>query len=270
MVVNDLGTNVEGAGHSSGPADGTVAEIVAAGGAAVANYDSIAEHEGCRRAVACATDTYGSCDIVIANAGALSKTAQMGLSSDDETWSQLVNLYLGQKFWLSREALPGMLERGWGRIIFATSEIARGTQKNPLGAAVMSGGIAMMRDLAATHFASGVTFNCYAPSAATRTYELYMEQLEAGLLTGKDREQLLALPRLAGPEHIAPMLTWLCSDAGAAVTGEVFSLAGGSICQWTRAQDGVRLVKADAGGPGLWTLDELSAQLPKHLVPSAT
>lgn len=66
------------------------------------------------------------------------------------------------------------------------------------------------------------------------------------------------------------MLTWLCSDAGAAVTGEVFSLAGGSICQWTKVQDGVRLVKADADGPGLWTLDELSAQLPKHLVPSAT
>ena len=268
VVVNDLGTNVEGEGHSSAPADGTVAEIVAAGGRAVANYDSIAEHEGCSRAVACATDTYGSCDIVIANAGALSKTAQMGLSSDDETWSQLVNLYLGQKFWLSREALPGMLERGWGRIIFATSEIARGTQKNPLGATVLSGGIAMMRDLAMTHLGSGVTFNCYAPSAATRTYEMYMEQIEAGLITGKDREQLLALPRLAGPEHVAPMITWLCCDAAAAVTGEVFSLGGGSICQWTRAQDGVRLIKAGAGGPGLWTLDELTEQLPKSLVPS--
>ncbi len=142
--------------------------------------NSIAEHEGCRRAVACATDTFGSCDIVIANAGALLNTAQMGLNSDDETWSRLINLYLGQKFWLSREALPGMLERGWGRIIFATSEIARGTQKNPLGATVLAGGIAMMRDLASTHLGSGVTFNCYAPGAATRTYEMYMEQIELG------------------------------------------------------------------------------------------
>ncbi len=76
------------------------------------------------------------------------------------------------------------------------------------------------------------------------------------------------MPRLAGPECVAPMITWLCSDDGAAVTGEVFSLSGGSICQWTKPHDGVRLVKADAGGAGLWTLDELSEQLPKCLVPS--
>ena len=65
------------------------------------------------------------------------------------------------------------------------------------------------------------------------------------------------------------MLTWLCSEAGALVTGEVFSLGGGNICQWTALQDGVRLVKEGDGGPGLWTLDELSEQLPKRLVPSA-
>ncbi len=269
VVVNDLGTSVEGEGHSSGPADATVAEIIAAGGKAVASYDSIAEHEGCSRAVARATETFGSCDIVVANAGALSKTAQLGLASDDGMWSGLVNLYLGQKFWLSREALPGMLERGWGRFMFATSEIARGTQKNPLGATVLGGGIAMMRDLATTHIGSGVTFNCYAPGAATRTYEMYMEQIDAGLMTGKDREQFLSHPRPAGPEHVAPMITWLCSDAGADVTGEVFGLSGGSISQWTRPQDGVRLVKADDGGPGLWTLDELNEQLPQLLVPSS-
>ena len=97
IVVNDLGTNVEGEGHSSQPADATVAQIISAGGQAVSNYDSIAEPEGCKRSVACADDTFGSCDIVVANAGALSKTAQLGLGSDDESWSKLLNLYLGQK-----------------------------------------------------------------------------------------------------------------------------------------------------------------------------
>jgi NAD(P)-dependent dehydrogenase (short-subunit alcohol dehydrogenase family) len=51
VAVNDLGTDVYGEGRSSDPADGTVAEIVAAGGTAVANYDSIAEPSGCVRAV---------------------------------------------------------------------------------------------------------------------------------------------------------------------------------------------------------------------------
>lgn len=265
VVVNDLGTNVEGEGHNSGPADGTVAEIITAGGMAVASYDSIAEHEGCSRAVACATETYGSCDIVVANAGALSKTANLGLSSDDESWSKLLNLYLGQKFWLSREAVPAMLEKGWGRVIFATSEIARGTQKNPLGATVLSGGIGMMRDLANTHRGSGVTFNCYAPGAATRTYDLFREQIKLGMIAGTDADQILSLPRPPGPEFIAPMITWLCSDAGADVTGEVFGLSGGSICQWAPLQDKFRLVKAGSGGPALWTLDELDNVLPQHL-----
>ena len=49
VVVNDLGTDVFGEGTSSEAADGTVAEIIAAGGTAVANYGSIAEPEGCAR-----------------------------------------------------------------------------------------------------------------------------------------------------------------------------------------------------------------------------
>lgn len=270
VVVNDLGTSIEGEGNSSGPADDTVAQIIAAGGAAIANYDSIAVPDGCKRAVACANDTFGSCDIVIANAGALSKTAQLGLASDDESWAKLLNLYLGQKFWLSREAVPAMLKRGWGRVIFATSEIARGTQNNPLGATVLSGGIGMMRDMAAANRGSGVTFNCYAPGAATRTYEQFKEQIEAGLVAGKDVDHFRSFPRPAGPEHVAPMITWLCTDAAAEVTGDVFSLSGGAITQWSAFQDRVRLVKASETGHGLWTLDELNEALPQHLVPSTS
>ena len=71
VVVNDLGTDVGGEGRSSAAADAVVAQIIAAGGKAVANYDSIAEPEGCVNAVQTAVDAFGSCDIVIANAGAL-------------------------------------------------------------------------------------------------------------------------------------------------------------------------------------------------------
>ncbi|MBB2943329.1 NAD(P)-dependent dehydrogenase (short-subunit alcohol dehydrogenase family) [Actinoplanes lutulentus] len=268
VVVNDLGTSVDGQGRDTGAADGTVAQIAEAGGVAVANYDSIAESEGCRRAVATAVETYGSCDIVIANAGALTKAGHLGMRSDDQSWQQLLDLYLGQKFWLTREALPSMLERGWGRVIFATSEIARGTQNTPLGATVLSGGIGMMRDLANTHATSGVTFNAYAPGAATRTYDLYKEQVEAGLLASGIPEEELASHLLPGPEFVAPMITWLCTDAAAGVTGEVFSLNGGKINRWTRFEDSASLFKADGGGQGLWTLNELDKVVPQHLLAS--
>jgi NAD(P)-dependent dehydrogenase (short-subunit alcohol dehydrogenase family) len=71
VVVNDLGTNAAGAGMSSAAADATVAKIRAAGGEAVANYDSVATAQGCANLVATAEDAFGPVDIVLAIAGAV-------------------------------------------------------------------------------------------------------------------------------------------------------------------------------------------------------
>lgn len=265
VVVNDLGTDVGGEGKSSAAADGTVALITAAGGIAVANYDSIAEPDGCVRAVATATDTFGSCDIVVANAGALVTGSLAGIQADDDSWYKLLNLYLGQKFWLSRAAVPGMLERGWGRVVFATSEIARGTQANPLGAAVLNGGIGMAHDLANTHRDSGVTFNCYAPGAATRTFDLYKGEMDEALRAQGVPEDEFGSFYLPPADRIAPMVTWLCTDAAAGVSGQVFSLKGTEVTRWTHEADGPSLVKED-DPRGIWSLDELDAAVPGALL----
>ncbi len=267
VVVNDLGTSVSGVGQSAAAADAVVAEIGDAGGKAVASHDSVAEGEGCRRAVAKAVETYGACDIVVANAGAVVRAADPAVRDDDDSWRRLLDLYLGQKFWLTREALPGMLERGWGRMIFATSEIARGRQRSPSGAAVFSGAVGMMRDLAFMHGGSGVTFNAYAPGAATRTYHEVAAQIAAGQRVGGMTAEMLAKHRLPGPEFVAPMVSWLCTAAADAVTGEVFGLSGGRINRWTRLEDAASLAKSEAAGPALWSLDELDTLVPEHLFP---
>ena len=120
----------------------------------------------------------------------------------------------------------------------------------------------MMRDLATTHANSGVTFNAYAPGAATRTYYEYMAQLPPDKAA-----ELQAQSGAPGPGFIAPMVTWLCTEAAAQVTGEVFTVTGGTIARWTRFADAASLVKADADGAGLWTLDELDEHVPQHLLP---
>ncbi|QNG38790.1 SDR family NAD(P)-dependent oxidoreductase [Geodermatophilaceae bacterium NBWT11] len=261
VVVNDLGTDVGGEGRSSEAADRTVADIVAAGGKAVANYDSIAEPEGCVNAVGTAVDAFGACDIVIANAGALVKGSLAGITADDASWRMLNDLYLGQKFWLSRAAVPAMLERGWGRVLFATSEIARGTQANPLGAAVLGGGIGMSRDMAAQYRGSGVTFNCYAPGAATRTFDLYKDQMDESLRAQGVPEDEFGSFYLPPADRIAPMISWLCTDAAADVTGQVFGVRGSEVTRWTEVADGASIVK-DGDPRALWTLDELDAVVP--------
>ena len=267
VVVNDLGTDVGGEGRSSAAADQTVADIKAAGGKAVPNYDSIAEPQGCVNAVATAVDAFGSCDIVIANAGALIAGSLAGIQADDDSWHKLLNLYLGQKFWLSRAAVPAMLERGWGRVIFATSEIARGTQANPLGAAVLSGGIGMAHDMANQYRDSGVTFNCYAPGAATRTFDLYKTEMDDALRAQGVPEDEFEGFYLPPADRIAPMVAWLCTDAAADVTGEVFSLKGTEITRWTHQTDGPSMVK-EGDERGLWTLDELDTLLPSRIMTS--
>ncbi|MFK4481676.1 SDR family NAD(P)-dependent oxidoreductase [Curtobacterium sp. AB7] len=265
VVVNDLGTSAFGEGVSSQAADDTVAQILAAGGSAVANYDSIADPQGCEQAVATAVDTFGACDIVVANAGALVKGALSGIQADDASWRKMVDLYLGQKFWLARAAVPAMVERGWGRMLFATSEIARGTQTSPLGAVVMNGSIGFSHDLANTYRGTGVTFNSYAPSAGTRTFDLYKDDMEDALRAQGVPEDEMGSFHLPPAELIAPMLAWLCSDAAADVTGEVFGVTGSKVTRWTDPVDGASILKDD-DLRALWTLDELDQAVPAGLL----
>ena len=265
VVVNDLGTDPFGEGKSSAAADEAVAEIVATGGAAVANYDSVAEPGGCARAVQTAVDAFGACDIVVGNAGALHGAT---LDTNDETWRKIVDLVLSQKFWLAREAVPAMVEKGWGRVVFTTSEIARGTQGIPLGAAAFAGTIAMAHDLARTYRDSGVTFNCFAPGAATRTHamarSIYEEGYKSGTVSEAQWKQYLSLPPT---EYVAPIVAWLCTEAAAGVTGECFNTSGGSLTRWSRYEDRASLFKGHASETGPWTFDELDSLVPKCLLP---
>ncbi len=265
VVINDLGTDERGRGASSDAADDAVSEIVTSGGVAVASYDSVAEPDGCARAVQTAVDAFGACDIVVANAGALLESSAKGLATDDGAWQRLCDLYLGQKFWLARAAVPSMVERGWGRVLFATSEIARGKQANPLGAAVFSGGLGMARDLAHQHRGTGVTFNCYAPGAATRLFDVYRTQIDEGLQAQGIPVDEWGNHYLPPPECVAPMVAWLCTDAAAGVTGEVFNVAGGKVARWSHLTVRATLVK-DGDERGVWSLDDLDLLVPTRLM----
>ena len=207
-------------GKSSEFADATVAGIRAVGGTATANYDSVADPDGCRSAVQTAVDEFGKLDIVVGCAGAIIDGT---LTADDDTYQQFINLFLSQKFWLARAALPAMAERGWGRFITTTSHGATGALGQPIFAAAMGGVISMTKAIATEYADSGITANCLSPGGMTRLHTIarpVFEHLRAiGEYTDEQWESYLNTPP---PEYVAPIVAWLCSDAADGVTGQVF------------------------------------------------
>ncbi len=264
VVVNDLGTDEYATGRSSAAADGTVATIRDEGGTATANYDSVADPAGCAAAVQTAVDEFGQLDIVVGCAGAIIDGT---LAADDDTYLRFMSLFLHQKFWLARAALPAMIERGWGRLITTTSHGATGLLGQPIFAAAMGGVISMTRAIAFEHADAGVTANCLAPGGATRLHAVtrpMFEQLRAdGLISEAEWDSYVNTPP---PEYVAPIVAWLCTDAGDGVTGQVFHAAGGAVGVWNHYEVERSIYRGDHRTNPPWTLSELDELVPKALL----
>lgn len=212
VVVNDLGGGVDGAGGDKSPADKVVDEIKAAGGEAVANYDSVASREGGAAIVQTAIDTWGRIDILICNAGVLRDKSFAKAELDDFEFVFGVH-YFGTLY-CAHAAWKHMIDQGFGRMVFTTS--IAGTSGNfgqsNYGSAKM-GMIGLMNTLAIEGFKKNVKVNCISPGALTRmTGNLGMD------------EDFMAKLR---PELVSPAVAYLCSEECEATGTTITAAAGG-------------------------------------------
>src|SRR5450432_2830176 len=119
VVVNDPGGAVDGRGGENAVADQVVAEIKAAGGEAVANYNSVADAKSAQGIVDTAVKTWGRLDILVNNAGILRDKAFQNMSIEDFEFTSQVH-YMGTVY-CTKAAWPIMRKQQYGRVVVTTS-----------------------------------------------------------------------------------------------------------------------------------------------------
>ena len=255
VVVNDLGSDMDGSGSSAGPAGEVVDEIRAMGGEAVANGDDVSDTDGAARMIRAAIDAFGRLDTLVNNAGILRD--RMLVNMTPEEWDAVIRVHLRGTFAPTRAALEYWRERSKAgetndaRVVNTTSPsgIYGNVGQTNYGAA--KAGIAAFTVIAAMEVGRyGVTVNAIAPAALTRmTENLGMGQRAAELAA----EQFNPL----SPDNIAPIVVWLGSSESAGVTGRVFNVRGGHLSVAEGWVEGPAVDKQ-----GRWDPAELSEIVP--------
>jgi NAD(P)-dependent dehydrogenase (short-subunit alcohol dehydrogenase family) len=219
IVVNDLGVGIsdtdgKAQAPAANPADDVVAEIVAGGGSAVANYDSVATAEGGEAIVRSALDAFGRVDVVVNNAGQV-RMVPFGEFTDDLIDTVIATQLTGVLN-VSRPAWRAMQSSGGGRFVNVSSGAAFGEAPNGsvYGMAKM-GVVGLTRAMAREGKAVGIAANVIAPYAKTRPGSGF------GPLPWSDE-----LGEWMHPRKVAPLVGWLAHDSCTA-NGELFSVGGG-------------------------------------------
>jgi NAD(P)-dependent dehydrogenase (short-subunit alcohol dehydrogenase family) len=220
VVVNDLGATVDGSGGDLSPAHEVVEEIKGMGGEAIANGDNVADWEGAQRLINSAIETFGDLHALVNNAGILRDRVLANMT--EQEWDAVINVHLKGTFAPSRWAVAYWREQAKagkpvsGRIVNTTSVSGIYGNAGQANYGAAKAGIASFTNIVALEVARyGVTVNAVGPVALTRMTE--------GLGPAPESDEAR---EARAPHWIAPIVTWLCSEEAAGVTGRVFEASG--------------------------------------------
>ena len=166
VVVNDLGGSMDGVGEDPGPAAAVAAEIVAAGGAAIADSSDVATTAGSQALVEAAVERFGRVDIVVNNAGIIRWAGFP--EADLDNLERHLAVHVAGSFNTTRAAWPHMVEQGYGRVVMTTSAGLFGLPDNLSYATAKGAVIGLTRSLTTAGAAHGIKINLIAPAAMTR------------------------------------------------------------------------------------------------------
>jgi NAD(P)-dependent dehydrogenase (short-subunit alcohol dehydrogenase family) len=240
VVVNDLGGSRAGDGGAHSAADAVVDEIRAAGGSAVASYDSVSTETGARGVVETAVREYGRLDILINNAGILrDKTL---LKMELSQWDAVLDVHLKGTFLCTQAAALAMKDQGGGRIVNTTSVSGLlGNFGQANYSAAKAGIYGLTRTASIELQRHRISVNAVAPIAKTRMTE--------------DLPMFAKIADTLSPEHVAPAHLFLASDLCGERTGIVLAVAGARMSVYKVVESAGQFKEADGG---VWTAGEIA------------
>jgi 3-oxoacyl-[acyl-carrier protein] reductase len=253
IVVNDT---------VPGSAESTVREIVAKGGLAVPFTSDITSFDEARKLIQTAVSQFGSVDILVNNAGVFASAKAWEMSEAD--WDRCIAVSLKGAFNCTRNACGIMKEKGWGRIINATSPARMGQPEAGAYAAAKAGLVGYTISLAMELGKYGITSNAYSPMARTtmafsqEALERHKRRYEGGWVTRETYEKMLNPPP---PEAMAPLIVYLATDEAGGINGQVFDIRGDSIS----VHDGTPQKTTIRKASGFWTEGELAQAIPREM-----
>ncbi len=255
VVVNDLGSALDGSGSDRGPASEVVAEITSSGGKAAASGADVSDHAAAEGLVRTAIEQFGRLDVLVNVAGILRD--RMVFNMTEQEWDDVIRVHLRGTFNTTKFAAAYWRSlrdaEAQNRIINFTSVSGlHGAPGQPNYAAAKMGIVGLTYSAANSLAKYGVTVNAISPGAATR--------MTASVPT--DRRRSRAAPDEWSPDNVAPVVGYLASEQSGWITGRILHASGYEIALYNNPEPLVRLI-----GTGPWDADSLATQVERSFGP---
>ena len=249
LVVNDLGSQVDGSGSDSGPASGVADEISAAGGQAVANGADVSDHAAAENLVGTAIERFGRLDVLVNVAGILRD--RMVFNMSEKEWDDVIRVHLRGTFNTTKFAAAHWRsvrdQHAQNRIINFTSVSGlHGAPGQPNYAAAKMGIVGLTYSCANALKPYGVTANAISPGAATRMTDSIPDSRRR---SRPDADEW-------SPDNVAPVVAYLASEQSGWINGRIVHSSGYEVALYSNPEPVVRLI-----GNGPWELGQLADQM---------
>jgi 2-hydroxycyclohexanecarboxyl-CoA dehydrogenase len=222
------GFRVAVADLNAGTAQDAAQAITAAGGTAIAVPIDITDAASVLAATKTVTDELGPVEVAVNNAGW--DDFMNFMDTTEDFWDRILEVNFKGALRVTQAVVPGMMERGWGRVINIGSDAGRvGSSLEAVYSGAKGGIIAFTKTLAREVAAKGITANTVCPGPTdTPSLRAFASN------SGQDGEKVIAamtravpMRRLAQPSDVAAAVAFFASDAAGYITGQTLSVSGG-------------------------------------------